>query len=96
MVDNGHERWRGFYAFLYEDYNFSVEFVRAPFMVQEWEVDDGNGTKKETLRLDLIQRYSPKFMEEDVIVFNTGHKWTHENLRRERITTKKGIMSIPN
>lgn len=70
-------RTEGFYAFLYEDYNCSVEFVRAPFLVQEWEVDEGNGTKKETLRLDLIESSAPKFKEADVIVFNTGHWWTH-------------------
>lgn len=83
-------RTEGFYAFLYEDYNCSVEFVRAPFLVQEWEVDDGNGTKKETLRLDLIESSAPKFKEADVIVFNTGHWWTHEKTSKGKDYYQEG------
>ncbi|KAL6525837.1 hypothetical protein OROMI_030232 [Orobanche minor] len=37
------------YSFLFEDYNCTVEFFVPPFLVQEWEVTDNNGTKKETL-----------------------------------------------
>ena len=43
-------RTEGFYAFMYEDYNCSVEFFRNPFLVQEWEIDEGNGSNKETNR----------------------------------------------
>jgi GDSL/SGNH-like Acyl-Esterase family found in Pmr5 and Cas1p len=55
-----------------------VEFFRSPFLVQEWEMPVGNNTKKETLRIDLIERSSPKYKDADVLVFNTGHWWTHE------------------
>ncbi|KAK2975610.1 hypothetical protein RJ640_023542 [Escallonia rubra] len=44
------------YSFLFTDYNCSVEFFQSPFLVQPWEVPDANGTKKETLRLDLVER----------------------------------------
>eukprot|EP01018_Ginkgo_biloba_P008764 Gb_27485 [translate_table: standard] len=71
-------RTEGFYAFLYEDYNCTVEFIRAPFLVQEWEMDGVNRTKKETLRLDLLESSVPKSKKADIIVFNTGHWWTHE------------------
>lgn len=50
----------------------------APFLVQEWEVVGKNGTKKETLRLDLISRAASKYKNAEIIVFNTGHWWTHE------------------
>lgn len=50
----------------------------SPFLVQEWEVPDKNGTKKETLRLDLVGRSSDQYKHADIIIFNTGHWWTHE------------------
>ncbi|PSR90237.1 Protein trichome birefringence like [Actinidia chinensis var. chinensis] len=66
------------YSFLFTDYNCSVEFFRSTFLVQEWEMPDLNGLKKETLRLDLIERSSDRYKSADIIVFNTGHWWTHE------------------
>ncbi|KAL2540865.1 Protein trichome birefringence [Abeliophyllum distichum] len=68
----------GAYSFVFSDYNCSVEFMRSPFLVQEWEMPDNNGTKKETLRLDLVERSCDKYKDADVLVFNTGHWWTHE------------------
>ncbi|KAJ3687869.1 hypothetical protein LUZ61_017033 [Rhynchospora tenuis] len=68
----------GSYSFLFTDYNCSVEFFRSPFLVREWEMPIGNNTKKETLRIDLIEKSSPKYKDADFLVFNTGHWWTHE------------------
>ena len=47
-------------------------------MVREWEMPDNNGSKKETLRLDLVERSSDRYKDADVLVFNTGHWWSHE------------------
>ncbi|XP_060197416.1 protein trichome birefringence-like 4 [Lycium barbarum] len=68
----------GAYSFIFADYNCSVEFVRSTFLVQEWEMADGNGSTKETLRLDLVERSCDKYKGADVLVFNTGHWWTHQ------------------
>jgi hypothetical protein len=60
-----------------QDYNCSIEFFRSPFLVQEWEVPSQKGSKKETLRLDLVERSCDKYKNADVLIFNTGHWWTH-------------------
>jgi len=77
---NGRVHFRGeaSYSFIFKDYNFSVELFVSPFLVQEWEMPDKNGTKKETLRLDLVGRSSDQYKDADIIVFNTGHWWTHD------------------
>jgi len=58
-------------------------------------VDEGNGTKKETLRLDLIESSAPKFKEADVIVFNTGHWWTHEKTSKGKDYYQEGDHVYP-
>ncbi|CAO2043844.1 unnamed protein product [Urochloa humidicola] len=69
----------GSYSFLFQDYNCTVEFFRSPFLVQVWEmpIRNGKGTR-ETLRLDIIDRAFPRYKNADIIIFNTGHWWTHD------------------
>lgn len=67
------------YVFLVKDFGCSVDFIKSPFLVQESEVLDGYGKRKETLRLDVIQGSIKKiYKDADIIVFNTGHWWTHQ------------------
>ena len=40
-------------------------------------IRNGKGTR-ETLRLDIIDRAFPRYKNADIIIFNTGHWWTHD------------------
>ncbi|GLU08422.1 hypothetical protein SLE2022_253360 [Rubroshorea leprosula] len=72
-------RTQGFYSFIFKDYNCSIDFIKSPFLVQEWKLPDKNGKpRRERLRLDMIQGSSSTYADADIIIFNTGHWWTHQ------------------
>ncbi|KAK3015640.1 hypothetical protein RJ639_005514 [Escallonia herrerae] len=48
-------RTQGFYSFRFKDYRCSIDFIKSPFLVQEWKIADKAGTRREMLRLDMIQ-----------------------------------------
>ncbi|KAI3694188.1 hypothetical protein L1987_77149 [Smallanthus sonchifolius] len=68
---------KGFYAFRFEEYNCTVDFVSSPFLVRESSFKGKNGSF-ETLRLDLMDRTTSMYQDADILIFNTGHWWTHE------------------
>lgn len=72
---------KGFYAFRFEDYNCTVDFVSSPFLVRESFFKGKNGLF-ETLRLDLMDRTTSMYYDADILIFNTGHWWTHEKTSR--------------
>ncbi|KAE9607077.1 putative PMR5 domain, PC-Esterase, protein trichome birefringence-like 2 [Lupinus albus] len=53
------------------------DFVSSPFIVQESSFKGINGSF-ETLRLDLMDQITSMYHDADIIVFNTGHWWTHK------------------
>ncbi|CAK8537065.1 unnamed protein product [Lathyrus sativus] len=68
---------KGVYSFRFEDYNCSVDFVSSTFIVRESTFNGINGSF-ETLRLDLMDEKTIRYHDAEIIVFNTGHWWTHE------------------
>ncbi|GKA15302.1 trichome birefringence-like protein 2 [Tanacetum coccineum] len=63
------------------DYNCTVDFVSSPFLVRESSFKGKNGSF-ETLRLDLMDRTTSMYQDADILIFNTGHWWTHEKTSR--------------
>ncbi|XP_074295759.1 protein trichome birefringence-like 2 [Silene latifolia] len=72
---------QGFYAFRFEDYNCTIDYVRAPFLVRESTFQGQNGSFP-TLRLDLMDETTKMYHDADILIFNTGHWWTHEKTSR--------------
>lgn len=74
---------RGNYCFVFEDYKCRVEFYVSHFLVRE-SVSRIGGRRVQTLRVDRIDKGSSRWRRADILVFNTGHWWSHHK-------TKAGI-----
>lgn len=58
------------FSMVLQDYNTSIEFAKSPFLVQE------EGESR--VRLDVMHSVASKYKGADIVVFNTGHWWTHD------------------
>lgn len=65
-----------------QDYNCSVDFIRSIFLVRETIREGRNGTEDAKLKLDELDATTPAYQTADIVVFNTGHWWTHYKTSR--------------
>lgn len=73
---------RGYYVFKFEDYNCTVEFVRSHFLVREGSRINGQGNSNPVLSIDQIDKSARRWKRADILVFNTGHWWSHGKTAR--------------
>ncbi|KFK40758.1 hypothetical protein AALP_AA2G037100 [Arabis alpina] len=86
---------KGFYAFRFEDYNCTVDFVGSPFFVRESSFKGVNGTTLETLRLDMMDKTTSMYRDADILIFNTGHWWTHDKTKLGENYYQEGNVVYP-
>ncbi|CAH8319432.1 unnamed protein product [Eruca vesicaria subsp. sativa] len=74
---------KGNYSFRFADYKCTVEFYVTHFLVREGKARIGK-KRRETLRIDAMDRTSSRWKGANILVFNTAHWWSHYK-------TKSGI-----
>ncbi|XP_047322189.1 protein trichome birefringence-like 5 [Impatiens glandulifera] len=86
---------RGFYIFKFPQHNCTVEFVRSHFLVKEGTRINGDGNSNPTLSIDQIDKSANRWKKADILVFNTGHWWTHGKTARGKNYYKEGDFIYP-
>ncbi|KAL6874142.1 hypothetical protein ACP4OV_014224 [Aristida adscensionis] len=77
------------------DYDCTVEFVRSHFLVRQGVGFDQQGNSSSILQIDRIDKTANRWKKADVVVFNTGHWWTHGKTARGKNYFKEGDKLYP-
>ncbi|XP_022746984.1 protein trichome birefringence-like 8 [Durio zibethinus] len=82
---------KGFLSMKFQEYNLTVEYYRAPFLVIiNRPPKDSPAQVKLTIRVDEFHWYSNRWIGANVLVFNTGHWWNKEKTVKMGCYFQKG------
>uniref|UniRef100_A0A0E0LP79 Uncharacterized protein n=1 Tax=Oryza punctata TaxID=4537 RepID=A0A0E0LP79_ORYPU len=76
---------KGALSFRFRDNNCTVEHYRSPYLVRRGRPPRRAPKRAEvrsTLQLDAMDARAHHWKDADVVVFNTGHWWSHERLQQ--------------
>lgn len=74
---NSITKLRPYLAVKFSTFNFTIEYYRAPYLVQEGPPPKHVPKRvQSTLKLDRLEKSESRWLHADVLVFNTGHWWT--------------------
>ncbi|XP_021753680.1 protein trichome birefringence-like 42 [Chenopodium quinoa] len=74
-----------------KDYNFTVEFFMSPFLT---ELAHKHKSGRKVLILDNISHFATMWRGADIMVFNSGHWWTHnDNIKAWELFQYKGELT---